>query len=861
VRRSAACLSFAIALTACGGRTTEPAPTTSTVSISPDDPSLAIGATITLSATPRDAAGAIVPNRPVAWATSAANIATVNASTGLVTAVSPGLAVIGATIDQRSDQVLVTVIAPVASIQVTARRMTVGISGTLQLTATTRDGNGTTLSGRDVAWTSSNEATARVSSSGVVTGVAVGGATITATSEGVAGTFAIIIADVPPPQISDVSPATLGPGVTATITGANFDANPADLEVTVSGIPATVTAATATRLTVQLPSFLPCQPTQNVAVSVSGVGGTATHAHRLQVARQRSVAVGEVLLLSGLDLRCNELPSTPARYALAVINSSRTPSASVGFELRGLGGTATAATAPAVAAPLLTWASAGGRVAGLVSPLRRGAIALHGREHAARLERERRLTRQLGGSPRRALRAERMRGAAGLAPGGTPTLTRRSAAPVPLEVGATTTLKIRTSDVNCTDSKDVVARVVYVGPTSVILESTDAPLANTMDADYVALGTEYDTKMHDVLVQHFGNPLAYDASTDANGRIVMLFAKAVNDRSANLLGFVTACDFFAPTVQGAAASNQAEIFYARVPTSTNVNYNSINTRVGWMHVMRGTLIHEAKHIVGYAERFATPVEAELEESWLEEGTAQAAIELWGRATYYAGKATWKGNATYANTMHCDVRPSLPECNGQPSIISDHFVFLFGYYENIETRAYFSSARDDNSVYGSAWLLTRWAADHHASDEAAFYRSVTQSYTQTGLANVEARIGRDFASFHADFMMALYADDLPGLTPPASARYMVPSWNLRDMFLGMSQDFTRGGQPIPAFPLRVRAASFGAFSADVGTLLGGSAAYVELSGTPTAPQTLDLRAPGGTALAESSTLRLAILRVQ
>jgi hypothetical protein len=862
VRTFPACLALGVALAACGGKEpTQVGPPTSTVSIEPEDPSLAIGATVTLSATARDAAGAVVTGRQVAWTTSTAQVATVDATSGVVTAVNVGLAVIKATIDQKFDQVIVTVMPPVATVQVTARRTTVGISGTLPLTATMRDVNGAALTGRAVAWSSSDENKARVSPAGVVSGVATGNVTITATSEGVAGTIAMAIADVPPLQISGVSPATLGPGVTATISGANFDANLADLDVTVAGLPVTVAAGTATQVTVQIPAFVPCQPTQNVTVSVTGVAGTVTRAHPLQVARQRSVAVGELLVLGGLDLRCNELPSTPARYALAVINTSRTPGAAVAFEFRGLGGVATASAAPAVAAPLLTWAGAGGTAMSFVSPMRGVATALQRREHLAWLERERQLVRELGGSPRRARRAAQMRAPAGRLQGGMGTPSQQLAAGVPLEVGAMTTLKIRTSEVNCTASRDVPARVVHVGPRSVVLESTDAPLATTMDADYVALGTEYDNTMHDVLLQHFGDPLAFDDSTDANGKIVMLFTKAVNDRSANLLGFVTACDFFPPTTPGASASNQAEIFYARVPTTTEVNYSNINSKVGWMHIMRGTLIHEAKHLVGYAERFRTPVEAAIEESWLEEGTAQAAIEFWGRATYYAGKAAWKGNATYEQTMRCDARPADAACGGQPSIIMDHFLFLFGYYESIETKSYFSSARDDSNVYGSAWLLTRWAADHYASDEAAFFRSVTQSYTQTGLTNIEARIGRDFTSFHTDFMMALYADDVAGLAPPASARYTIPSWNMRDMFLGISQNFSRGGQPVPVFPLRMRAASFGAFSADVGTLLGGSAAYVELSGTPTAPQVLDLRAPTGLAVPENSTLRLAILRVQ
>src|SRR5918999_6824 len=87
VRRLPACLAFAIALAACGGKEpTAPAPATSTVSIDPDNPSLAIGTTVTLAATPRDAAGAVVPNRPVAWTTSRAEVATVNPTSGVVTA-------------------------------------------------------------------------------------------------------------------------------------------------------------------------------------------------------------------------------------------------------------------------------------------------------------------------------------------------------------------------------------------------------------------------------------------------------------------------------------------------------------------------------------------------------------------------------------------------------------------------------------------------------------------------------------------------------------------------------------------------------------------------------------------------------
>jgi hypothetical protein len=214
-----------------------------------------------------------------------------------------------------------------------------------------------------------------------------------------------------------------------------------------------------------------------------------------------------------------------------------------------------------------------------------------------------------------------------------------------------------------------------------------------------------------------------------------------------------------------------------------------------------------------------------------------------------------------NTMRCDVRPADPSCGGQPSIIEDHFLRLFNYYEAIQSRAYFAPAWSDVTVYGSGWLFVRWAADQHAADEAAFFQALTHSPGEMGLANIEARTGRDFASLHADFMMSLYADDLAGFTPAAGARYTIPSWDTRDMFLGISQDFNRHGQPLPAFPLRVEAVQFGTFGADVRSLAGGAAAYVEISGTPTGPQVVDLRGPGGFALPAETPLQLAILRVQ
>src|SRR5204863_2192868 len=83
--------------------------------------------------------------------------------------------------------------APVASVTVTPAPASVPTGQTVQLTATLKDANGNTLTGRTVTWASSNPAVATVTGSGLVSGVTAGAATITATSETVSGTSAITV--------------------------------------------------------------------------------------------------------------------------------------------------------------------------------------------------------------------------------------------------------------------------------------------------------------------------------------------------------------------------------------------------------------------------------------------------------------------------------------------------------------------------------------------------------------------------------------------------------------------------------------------------------------------------------------------
>ena len=178
-----------------------PAPV-ATVTVAPATGSISIGQTLQLTATLRDASGNVLTGRTISWTTSSASIATVSSS-GLVTAVAAGGPVtITATSEGRSGTAAVTVTAPppppppapVATVTLAPTSTSLQVGQAAQLTATLRDAAGNILTGRTVGWSTGNAAVATVSTSGLVSAVAVGGpVTITATSEGMSGTASVTV--------------------------------------------------------------------------------------------------------------------------------------------------------------------------------------------------------------------------------------------------------------------------------------------------------------------------------------------------------------------------------------------------------------------------------------------------------------------------------------------------------------------------------------------------------------------------------------------------------------------------------------------------------------------------------------------
>ncbi|HMI48828.1 MAG TPA: Ig-like domain-containing protein [Gemmatimonadaceae bacterium] len=197
-----------------------PPPVATTVTVSPSSASVAVGATTPLQATVKDQNGSVMTGQTITWSSNNTGTATVNAS-GVVAGVAAGSATISAATAGILGTSAITVTAvPVAPIVTTVTvaptSASVVAGATTPLTATVKDQNGSVMAGQTISWTTSNSAAATVNSSGLVTGLAAGSATITATTSGKSGTSAITVTAV----IPVVTTVTVAPTSASVVAGA-----------------------------------------------------------------------------------------------------------------------------------------------------------------------------------------------------------------------------------------------------------------------------------------------------------------------------------------------------------------------------------------------------------------------------------------------------------------------------------------------------------------------------------------------------------------------------------------------------------------------------------------------------------------
>lgn len=838
------------------------------------------GTFLQASADPVDASGRVVDGVKAKWRSLTPATLDVGED-GLMLGLAPGLGIARANVGSVSALLRIDLINPpivTVALDVDTLRLLLP-AGRATLRATARDSVGIGLIGPVLRWESSAARIAAVTTTGVVTAVAVGSTRITVTGDGRSAS-ALVLVEAPSsatsPVITSLAPAVVLPGQTIVVNGSGFSATRSSNTVMIDGVAVPVSAASATQLTLAVPAgaAFPCQSVRTVALQIGTAGGIGVAPVVLRIANDLSLAVGQsAVISSSVEARCNELSPAVGRYVITVPNAARAlGSQTIALALHGEATAAPAALAFDAGAVTIRIADAG------AVKIRNAAASA-----AAQARRERAGDSRWAGFGVRGPRAraqsqlqshlmmlEANRDVAAQARRALPEV-RAQAAPTLQVPTAGTVVPVRIPALGqpnfCDKFTAIGARTVFVGERVVILEDTSSvvngqtTLARQMDGTYATIGAELDVAGW-AAVQAFGNPLVMDARLDDNGRVMIVFTPRMNQTlGGSILASVVNCDFFARAQF--SASNVGEYLYAQVPTSLAAGM-AAGTVTRWRQEIRATLVHELKHVTSFAEHIVRG--RPLEESWLEEATARDAEEIYARNVYGVARSS---NADFAATLACELRsgdPAFPACADAPRAMRLHFEALWEFLASPTARSPLGPVEfGDFSFYGSGWALTRWLVDQEGLAEPAFFTALTTS-GQSGVANLEGRTGRTWDEMLPEWSLAMVTDDRAGLVT-SSPRLRFQAWDLRSIFQGLCDvlgsciapprvpsPFTR------AYPVQFLTLEAGPFAAEFAEIVPGGFAAVELVVTAaTARQLLELRGYRGAAL--PAGVRLAIMRVQ
>ena len=638
--------------------------------------------------------------------------------------------------------------------------------------------------------------------------------------------------------VTRLAPDTLVQGSTATITGTGFAATPAGNLVTIGGVAAPVTAATATSLVVTVPRV--CRPVQPLPVTVT-VGSAASTAVAIPVrpAALDTIALGAELIAHDPANLCVQLAGSAGmeRYLVGVQSVSDVAGSITPAILR----TDIAPAPPTTVSPT--------GALPLPSEPAFGTIAMAPSPSALRWQRQREA--ELGLRTREAARLRSPAALHGAAAG----LGRAPAfIPSGLSVGDTVPLKfpdIASSDF-CSNSVPILTVVKAIGTHSIWLADTQNPVGGYAASDFQSLSGELDTWIYPVDTATFGGP----TDLDGNDRIAVVITRQLNLKNANLLGFVVSSDL-APT-SDCPASNVGEVFYGRAPDSSNVTGGGAYTTAQALADAPFLIAHEFTHIIQFGRRIQASATT-FPSIWEAEGQATLAEEVVGNAVE---SRTTAQNLGFGVAFNLD-DPSSTDW------YSDRFVDLalyFGFKDNasqvpgapeqcgwLAAQPAAGPCIGNRQVYGVPWSLLRWLSDHYGAGlpggEAQFQKALIDTDGQ-GFSHIAAITGLPIDSLLPEWAAALYVDDrYAGMDPSLS----FPSWNLFDVYYG---NFA-GLALYPSTRLTPRSHNFAPFS-QLLSVRAGSSSYDLVGGTSHGPVAVGATGNGAPLPASA---RLWIVRVQ
>lgn len=653
------------------------------------------------------------------------------------------------------------------------------------------------------------------------------------------------------PQVSSVSPNPMVEGQSATLTGVNFSETPAENTVMLNSVTLVVTQASATSLTVTIPEG--CGPLRNASLTVT-VDGIASSALSATVApdpagetvQSVSLAVGEQVVFRQ-PRYCLGLPTNggAAQYLIGVQSTGRNGGAT---RVVNVAGTTSGAAAPARGSPV--------SAVGATSNIRPRSSPMAGSFAASPafrvMQRHREGHAAVMADLLRPVRDAAFRFSAS-SPQRAPARTVVNGSEI---VGDRVDLRVRELGGSCgaASTHTVTAELRVKTARSMWWVDVDNPTGGFLDSELQVLSTLFDDVIFDTEIAEFGSV----GDVDANGRIVILITKKVNEDATTgglLLGFVNPCDFFQRNDgTGLVASNEGEFFYTLAPDPEGLVGDTISTAT-LLEVLPSIIAHEFTHIIQFSRRVASPTALDFMDLLVAEGQATLAEEVVGHVVL--------GNAQ-GQDLDVDVAFDFQETQPFPWYFSAwaDLVYYFGWPGSPDDPRVLGAPQRCTWIdgelahpcggrplwYGVTWSFLRWASDLYGAElggEAAFQAALIDG-DLSGFDNLEEALASQgtLEDHLARWAATLYMDGRAG----ASAENSMSSWDLLSLSEGVLETAW-------LHPVEYGFASFD----DLVTIRDPSTAYFLVGGSGTSSFTLRVGDPSGADLA--SDVQVWLVRTQ
>jgi hypothetical protein len=313
------------------------------------------------------------------------------------------------------------------------------------------------------------------------------------------------------------------------------------------------------------------------------------------------------------------------------------------------------------------------------------------------------------------------------------------------------------------------------------------------------LGGQLKTGMMDTFTGLFGDL----TDVDNNGGVIVFFTPKLNELSPPAsstlqVGLFQPRDLF--SAASCTSSNEAEILYLMVPDPTGAVNSNVRTVSSAYGSAGPTLVHHFEHLFNAARRIYFNNAPTLEEPWLDEALAwsaqelaffNASVGLVPRGNIVVTNLTTGPNAsirvadfnTYENPMYGAMRTyflQLGSGNG-------------GKRLGPLRRQPFTTGLHDATAqnFAHTYMFLRYAIDRKNTGDAALFNALVNT-TQAGMANLQTVFGADPNEWMRDFLVAMYTDDA---VAGVDARYTLPSWNIRSLYIALNGSYQLATDPL------------------------------------------------------------------